>query len=192
MYADKRDAGKSETQIIEEFGAPYDVAKKILAESKDAAATQGGQPDGAANVSGGNNYNYNYYNYNYGGASHSETPSNGKELPAQSAPPPAHSAPAAAKAKKKKNAGQIIVGIILGVLLTALSVMLIGSCIVGIIQGFVTAGMAVGMLAAGKSTAATTTLNAGYGIACAGLSFILLAPFNLLVRTLWKKLKNFV
>ena len=29
MYADKRDAGKSEAQIIEEFGAPYDVAKRI-------------------------------------------------------------------------------------------------------------------------------------------------------------------
>lgn len=74
MYADKRDAGKSEEQIIEEFGAPYDVAKKILSDSRDAAA-QNSQPDGGANVSGGNNYNYNYYNYNYGGA------------PAQSPPP---------------------------------------------------------------------------------------------------------
>ena len=168
MYADKRDAGKSETQIIEEFGAPYDVAKKILAESKDSAATQGGQPDGAANVSGGNNYNYNYYNYNYGGAAHSETPRNGKELPERDVPlsysqeqdvfGDGLKLSGNAKPKKKKNAGHIIAGIILGVLITALSVMLIGSCIVGIVQGFVTAGMAVGMLAAGKSTAATTTL----------------------------------
>lgn len=37
MYADKRDAGKSEEQIIEEFGAPYDVAKKILGEYRESA-----------------------------------------------------------------------------------------------------------------------------------------------------------
>lgn len=35
MYADKRDAGISEKEIIEEFGAPYDVAKRILAENGD-------------------------------------------------------------------------------------------------------------------------------------------------------------
>lgn len=33
MYADKRDAGLSEEQIIESFGAPYDVAKRILSEN---------------------------------------------------------------------------------------------------------------------------------------------------------------
>lgn len=37
MYADKRDAGKSEAQIVEEFGAPYDVAKKILSDSRENA-----------------------------------------------------------------------------------------------------------------------------------------------------------
>ena len=46
MYADKRDAGKSEEQIISEFGAPYDVAKKILTESRDAATAQGAQQVG--------------------------------------------------------------------------------------------------------------------------------------------------
>lgn len=35
MYADKRDAGLSEFEIINSFGAPYDVAKKVLAESED-------------------------------------------------------------------------------------------------------------------------------------------------------------
>ena len=39
MYADKRDAGKSEEQIIEEFGAPYDVALKILSDSRESAGT---------------------------------------------------------------------------------------------------------------------------------------------------------
>lgn len=34
MYADKRDAGLSEREIISEFGAPYDVARRILNENK--------------------------------------------------------------------------------------------------------------------------------------------------------------
>ena len=61
MYADKRDAGKSEAQIIAEFGAPYDVAKRILDGTKDAAPQSADEARGT--VTGGN-YNYNYYNYN--------------------------------------------------------------------------------------------------------------------------------
>ena len=61
MYADKRDAGKSEAQIIEEFGAPYDVAKRILADSISAASQQDNSDGAGASVNGGNNYNYNYY-----------------------------------------------------------------------------------------------------------------------------------
>lgn len=34
-YADRRDAGFSEREIIEEFGAPYDAAQRILAENSD-------------------------------------------------------------------------------------------------------------------------------------------------------------
>lgn len=33
MYADKREAGMSEEEIVESFGPPYDVAKRILSES---------------------------------------------------------------------------------------------------------------------------------------------------------------
>ena len=33
-YADRRDAGMSEKKIIEEFGAPYDAARRILSESE--------------------------------------------------------------------------------------------------------------------------------------------------------------
>ena len=34
-YADRRDAGFSEREIIDEFGAPYDAAQRILSESGD-------------------------------------------------------------------------------------------------------------------------------------------------------------
>ena len=68
MYADKRDAGISEERIIEGFGAPYDVAQRILADSKDNSSAQSDNQGAAVRGSGGNNYNYNYYNYNYGSA----------------------------------------------------------------------------------------------------------------------------
>lgn len=35
MYADKRDAGLSEDEAVAQFGAPYDAAKKILAEENE-------------------------------------------------------------------------------------------------------------------------------------------------------------
>lgn len=35
-YADRRDAGFSEHEIIEDFGAPYDAAQRILAENRDS------------------------------------------------------------------------------------------------------------------------------------------------------------
>lgn len=68
MYADKRDAGLSEETIIEGFGAPYDVAQRILADSKETSSAQSENQQGNVHGTGGNNYNYNYYNYNYGGA----------------------------------------------------------------------------------------------------------------------------
>ncbi|MDE7083067.1 MAG: DUF1700 domain-containing protein [Clostridia bacterium] len=34
-YADRRDAGYTEREIIDDFGAPYDAAQRILAESSD-------------------------------------------------------------------------------------------------------------------------------------------------------------
>ena len=39
-YADRREAGFSEREIIEEFGAPYDAAQKILHESVDDEPTK--------------------------------------------------------------------------------------------------------------------------------------------------------
>ena len=60
MYADKRDAGISEERIIEGFGAPYDVAQRILADSKEnSSSANTDNQGGAVNGTGGNNYNYN-------------------------------------------------------------------------------------------------------------------------------------
>lgn len=199
MYADKRDAGESEEQIIEEFGAPYDVAKKILAESRDAATSQEGD---AAGVSGGNNYNYNYYNYNYGGApqntaSQSAPPSGGKRLHAENAPKPAPTPappPAAERQQPKKqlNAARLIVGIILTILLIGFSVTLVGSAIGLTVEGFIVIGFTSGALAASNCVAADGTAMIGWGMMMSGLGILLLAPFGALCGFLWRKLRAFL
>lgn len=40
-YADRRDAGYTEREIIEDFGAPYDAAQRILAENAEPRDTRG-------------------------------------------------------------------------------------------------------------------------------------------------------
>ncbi|MCM1438102.1 MAG: DUF1700 domain-containing protein [Roseburia sp.] len=152
MYADKRDAGKSEEQIIGEFGAPYDVAMRILADG------------------------------NYG------APQSGKELPEREVPPPA-----AAEQPPKKKAGvwHTVWVFTLAIFLTALSVLLIGSCIAEIVQGFIIVGAAVGGLASGNGSAAMMVINVGYGLINTGLGFLILIPFHLLVKKLWSKFKKF-
>lgn len=191
MYADKRDAGKSEEQIIEEFGAPYDVARRILADSREAAPQNGAPAAGGATTAsgataaGGNNYNYNYYNYNYGGA-----PQEGKELPHKEEPfaaPPPQPAPA-----KKRGAGHVILSVFLILVLTVLTVSLIGSALTTVIDGFITIGATSGALAAGECGGAEGTAMIGVGILSAGAGILLLAPFSALCSALWRKLKKFV
>lgn len=200
MYADKRDAGKSEAQIIEEFGAPYDVAKKILAESRDAGA----QPSNPTNVSGGAqpgnaaNVNVNI-NVNGGaGTAQTETPRGGKELPHGSAPTPPperHSPPPAAaqeKPKKQTNVPRLIVSIILTIVLVGLSVSLIGSAIALILEGFIEIGFTAGALASSQCGGAEGAVMIGVGMIISGFGCILLAPFNVLCKFLWRKLKAFM
>lgn len=203
MYADKRDAGKSEAQIIEEFGAPYDVAKRILADSISAASQQDNSDGAGASVNGGNNYNYNYYNYNYGGAPAPNAPTpNAPPPPAKETPqkefvaPAQQSAaiaqPAATQVKKKAGAGRIILGVFLAFLLGCLTISLIGSALAMIVESFISIGATAGAIAAAECGGAEGTAIIGYSIMIAGLSFILLAPFHTLCRFLWRKLTKFL
>ncbi len=198
MYADKRDAGKSEAQIIEEFGAPYDVAKRILADSISAASQQDNSDGAGASVNGGNNYNYNYYNYNYGGAPApnappppaKETPQ--KEFVAPAQQPAAIAQPAATQVKKKAGAGRIILGVFLAFLLGCLTISLIGSALAMIVESFISIGATAGAIAAAECGGAEGTAIIGYSIMIAGLNFILLAPIYTLCRFLWRKLTKFL
>ncbi len=203
MYADKRDAGKSEAQIIEEFGAPYDVAKRILADSISAASQQDNSDGAGASVNGGNNYNYNYYNYNYGGAPAPNAPApNAPPPPAKETPqkefvapaqqPAAIAQPAATQVKKKAGAGRIILGVLLAFLLGCLTISLIGSALAMIVESFISIGATAGAIAAAECGGAEGTAIIGYNIMIAGLNFILLAPIYTLCRFLWRKLTKFL
>lgn len=203
MYADKRDAGKSEAQIIEEFGAPYDVAKRILADSINAASQQDNSDGAGASVNGGNNYNYNYYNYNYGGAPAPNAPApNAPPPPAKETPqkefvapaqqPAAIAQPAATQVKKKAGAGRIILGVFLAFLLGCLTISLIGSALAMIVESFISIGATAGAIAAAECGGAEGTAIIGYSIMIAGLNFILLAPIYTLCRFLWRKLTKFL
>ena len=203
MYADKRDAGKSEAQIIEEFGAPYDVAKRILADSISAASQQDNSDGAGASVNGGNNYNYNYYNYNYGGAPAPNAPApNAPPPPAKETPqkefvapaqqPAAIAQPAATQVKKKAGAGRIILGVFLAFVLGCLTISLIGSALAMIVESFISIGATAGAIAAAECGGAEGTAIIGYSIMIAGLNFILLAPIYTLCRFLWRKLTKFL
>ena len=167
MYADKRDAGKSEEQIISEFGAPYDVAKKILTESRDAATAQGAQqvgkelPERDAPP----------------GQAQSDPFAKGIPMP-----PP--------EQKKKKGALRIILSIILTVVLVGLTITLIGPALAVILEGFISIGYTAGALAAAKCGGGEGAAAIGLGLIISGVGCMLLAPFNALCGFLWRKLNE--
>ncbi|MDE5789096.1 MAG: DUF1700 domain-containing protein [Clostridia bacterium] len=199
MYADKRDAGLSEAQIIEEFGAPYDVAKRILEGGKESEKSEP-----AAKVSNGGNYNYNYYNYNYGGAPQGAPVQNPTLPPVQPAqnyvqpvivpqPQPQPQPQAVPQpAPKNQGAGHVIASIVLIIVMVWATAFLIGTPIAAIVEGFVTIGSTLGMLASSSCTAALGVACIGRGFLYVGGGLIILAPFSLLTRFLWNKLTKFI
>ncbi|MDE6075096.1 MAG: DUF1700 domain-containing protein [Clostridia bacterium] len=200
MYADKRDAGISEAQIIEEFGAPYDVAKRILEGGKD-----GDKNEPAAKVSGGGNYNYNYYNYNYGGAPQGTPAPNTAPPPAQNAQPAQQPVqpicvpqpqpqPQATEQpqQKKQSAGHIIASLILVVVMLWATAFMIGSPLVAVVEGFISVGTSIGMLVTSSCTASLGVAIIGRGLLYVGGGLILLAPLSVLTHFLWKKLTKFI
>lgn len=193
MYADKREAGESEEQIIEEFGAPYDVARRILEGSRESSA---GNEQGGQGVSGGNNYNYNYYNYNYGGAPAQNT------QPPTAPPPPRSEQPQpdsfgngikmpAPEKKKSAGAGRVVAAVFLTIGLIILTLATIGTSLSLIIGGFIDIGSAAGALAASKLGGSAGAVYIGNGMMFVGIGFILLAAFSSLCGFLWKKLTKF-
>lgn len=189
MYADKRDAGLSEEQIIEEFGAPYDVAKRVLESGRENEKSEQ-----SAKVSGGGNYNYNYYNYNYGGAPAPQAQPQPEYVQPVVVPQP-QPRPSAQPAPQPKNqgVGHVIACVILVVLLIWATAFMIGTPIAMIVEGFVSIGATAGAMVASSSySAAMGVADLGFGLIFSGCGLIALAPLSLLTRYLWNKLVQFI
>lgn len=190
-YADRRDAGFTEREIIADFGAPYDAAKKILQENSD---------DGASNTFGSNNQqnhsqqNYNQNSgYNQGNTNSYNQNANGYNQGQQSyqyAPPP----PPPPQKPADYTWVFVLLCIICAVPLFGVIMALIGITIglicapFGIlVSGVTTIGAGIGMMFTEPLAGAATL---GVGIMLFGVSLVLIPPFTKLVKLMWSLFKK--
>lgn len=200
MYADKRDAGLEEEEIIEEFGAPYDVAKRILSENGDRGEPAPEKSDGGAE--------YTQYR---GQASTEYVPPRGQSTAEFSQPNAQASAQAdnttyqaqanntqPAQPQRKDRTWVFVLLCVLFALpifFVVLAMVIVTVTIIAMpfgvmVSGFSELGCAVGALIGGSATAAYATAAIGLGLLLAGAGVALLPLAGLLVKLMWKLFKK--
>lgn len=189
MYADKRDAGMSERSICDEFGAPYDVAQRILHENSEAddgedgyesvpppvrRRERNGRKSGRAALDEDKD--------DGGGRNRSSSASREK----------------VADADRKSDHTWLFVILcvvfciplfVVLVVLISLSVGFFVAPLSVIVGGFATAGGAIGGLVSGSGTAAIGVISLGMGLVAAGIGLILLPVFVKIIRLMWRLFK---
>ena len=178
-YADRREAGFSEREIIEEFGAPYDAAQSMLADNQVPYAEA---PADAA------------------------TPPKAQTAPPVYSPPPTpprpaittppQPQPAPVNDKTENNTGYVILCVILAVPVTMLillavitTVALCVTPILSIASGGAMVGAAAGTFVAGEVAYGFYVL--GVGIAALGIGISLCPLFFKLTALIWKGFPKF-
>jgi len=178
-YADRREAGFSEREIIEEFGAPYDAAQSMLADNQVPYAEA---PADAA------------------------TPPKAQTAPPVYSPPPTpprpaittppQPQPAPVNDKTENNTGYVILCIVLAVPVTMLillavitTVALCVTPILSIASGGAMVGAAAGTFIAGEVAYGFYVL--GVGIAALGVGIALCPLFFKLTALIWKGFPKF-
>ena len=178
-YADRREAGFSEREIIEEFGAPYDAAQSMLADNQVPYAEA---PADAA------------------------TPPKAQTAPPVYSPPPTpprpaittppQPQPAPVNDKTENNTGYVILCVILAVPVTMLillavitTVALCVTPILSIAAGGAMVGAAAGTFIAGEVAYGFYVL--GVGIAALGIGIALCPLFFKLTALIWKGFPKF-
>ena len=178
-YADRREAGFSEREIIEEFGAPYDAAQSMLADNQVPYAEA---PADAA------------------------TPPKAQTAPPVYSPPPTpprpaittppQPQPAPVNDKTDNNTGYVILCVILAVPVTMLillavitTVALCVTPILSIASGGAMVGAAAGTFIAGEVAYGFYVL--GVGIAALGIGIALCPLFFKLTALIWKGFPKF-
>ena len=185
MYADKRDAGFSEKQIIAEFGAPYDAAKRVLGEEYPFA---GPRPAASSENSGKTAFNAGYSDKNYG--NYAQTPDytqnsvNRQNMPqyplnnganAQNLPP--QTRPAKKGSKAGKVVGSIFLALI-GFMCISIAVSAAKDCVYYIINA-----------AAFSLDAAEIAVMVGRIMANMGVALFFVGLVVLIIMSIVKKMK---
>lgn len=178
-YADRREAGFSEREIIEEFGAPYDAAQSMLADNQ-VPYTEA--PADAA------------------------TPPKAQTAPPVYSPPPTpprpaittppQPQPAPVNDKTENNTGYVILCVVLAVPVTMFillavitTVALCVTPILSIASGGAMVGAAAGTFIAGEVAYGFYVL--GVGIAALGVGIALCPLFFKLTALIWKGFPKF-
>lgn len=178
-YADRREAGFSEREIIEEFGAPYDAAQSMLADNQIPYAEA---PADAA------------------------TPPKAQTAPPVYSPPPTpprpaittppQTQPAPVNDKTENNTGYVILCVVLAVPVTMFillavitTVALCVTPILAIASGGAMVGAAAGTFIAGEVAYGFYVL--GVGIAALGVGIALCPLFFKLTALIWKGFPKF-
>lgn len=174
MYADKRDAGLSEREIIAEFGAPYDVAQRALNENRydDADIVIDEEELSKAEKKKRERRERKRRLKN-----HKNEPFNEKP-----------------RAKREVSGLGVLLIILLAIplfvlfiVVGAVSFALVVAPIGVIIGGFCDIAAAIGAMVAGSATAGIADL--GFGIITVGAGFIILPLFVWIVKLIWKIIK---
>lgn len=216
-YADRRDAGFSEREIIEDFGSPYDAAQKILYENTDDRNTDnnlgGAQKRRENNRSDyTNNYaysqNYNQPNggsgsYNQGNYSYNSNPQYGQpqyntnQQYNQGAYSPPPYTPPAGQYKETKDYTWVFVllcilfAIPIFMVVVGMVVVTTGLCVAPfalLISAVATIGAGVGEMFVDFASGGVTI---GMGLIAFGVSLIIMPLFFKLVKIMWKLFTKF-
>jgi len=182
-YADRRDAGYTEREIIEDFGAPYDAAMRILDENKDYS-DEFIRPDEKgkkrADEPSRQQPQYNQQQYSQ---------------PQYTQPQPQYAQQPPVKKKQDYTWVFVLLCIIFAIPLFGLIMAMVGITIgftvapFGLlIWGVCTAGGGVGVMVGGNVAAGACQL--GLGLIIFGVSIVLLPLFIKLVKLMWAAFKS--
>lgn len=184
-YADRREAGFSEREIIEEFGAPYDAAQRILSETLDDESSVPPSSPRQANAQEPPSSDKQKDN-------EQEPPSSDKQINNAQEPP----SPATGQ-RKEKGAGYVMLCILFAIMtgvLAAICGALTGvACVVPFAfagSGLTAAVHSIILMAGGDVSYGFVSL--GCGIMLLGVAIALFSVLGTAIYHLWKLYKKII
>ena len=188
-YADRREAGFGEREIIEGFGAPYDAAQRILSENSDEYYRDANRKE---TIDVGREMKNSACESRC--ACHSKDNERRVERESEYSQSEYHSEP---KPKQKSNGGWVFVllCVIFAIPIFAVIMAMIGITIGLCVAPFSVVGSGIGVSVAGFGTlfvnASAGTMSIGAGIVVIGVGLMLFPLCFKLVKWMWKLFNMF-